>query len=388
MIKLSGFSNISGLSRIEARRIQRQIERRRSNKIIANDNGPPPQPEPPAPAAPRPVAPAAAKALDKFYTRPHVAAFCTAVLKALVPNDAVFIEPSAGAGAFIDAVATTGSKIVGLDIEPERADIVQHDFLKRGIFKKLALKPADRRNLVVIGNPPFGVRSSLVTQFINRALDMGDTVGFIVGIGMGYHRAQAMVRPDARLIVDVELPKYGYTFDGKPYGVVTRFQVWTIRPPQEGEYVYTGDITKGGKPRIKCRVADNLRRNAPDSLECDDLRLNRFRGGRGRSLPAFDLAIPFMKARDYRQQVTTDPAKLNLDFEYWLVTAKADRETVLSRLMQIDFKEIATRHNHRGQRFVGVDFVEAYQRIADANVVAANDSTHSVEGAEPLKLAA
>ena len=69
---------------------------------------------------------------DQFYTKPTVAAwFVQAILKALpwsASPEILWIEPSAGSGAFL-AAAPAGVQTLGLDIDPQGPGITRQDFL-------------------------------------------------------------------------------------------------------------------------------------------------------------------------------------------------------------------------------------------------------------------
>ena len=88
--------------------------------------------------------------LDKFYTQDHVARHCFEFLhqKLNIADSAIYLEPSAGAGSFINLL----NHYVALDIAPEDDRITQQDYL---------VYETDRTNFITIGNPPFGSRSNL-----------------------------------------------------------------------------------------------------------------------------------------------------------------------------------------------------------------------------------
>ena len=117
--------------------------------------------------------------LDKFYTKPQVAAQCVETLLSLTSQDMNFVEPSAGSGVFKDALLVSGvnrCKVSCYDIKPERDDIEQQDFL---LLQKENLK--DKENVVFIGNPPFGSRNKTTDLFIKHCIRLeADTIAFIL----------------------------------------------------------------------------------------------------------------------------------------------------------------------------------------------------------------
>lgn len=85
-----------------------------------------------------------------------------------------WVEPSAGDGSFIDACENRGVSIIGYDLDPQREDIIQSDFLNFDDSLDLGGK-------IVIGNPPYGKRNKLTIDFINRAFGLGaEKIAFLV----------------------------------------------------------------------------------------------------------------------------------------------------------------------------------------------------------------
>ena len=66
--------------------------------------------------------------LDKFYTQKHVSKYCFEFLHSqlIIPEDIIYLEPSAGDGSFLDLLP----HYVALDIAPEDDRIEKQDYLK------------------------------------------------------------------------------------------------------------------------------------------------------------------------------------------------------------------------------------------------------------------
>ena len=66
--------------------------------------------------------------LDKFYTNPNIVDLCLESLNKIqdINNFDLIIEPSAGNGSFL--LKLPSNKRIGLDISPDHADIIKHDF--------------------------------------------------------------------------------------------------------------------------------------------------------------------------------------------------------------------------------------------------------------------
>lgn len=157
--------------------------------------------------------------VDKFYTKPAVAEECIK----LVPNldsYSLIIEPSAGDGSFSKQL-----NCIAYDIEPEDKDIIQQDWLKT--------TKVDTESLLVIGNPPFGSRSSLAKDFIKHARAVGaDTIAFILPDTFSKisNQPETLFPRNWRLIVEHKLSDSNFTIEGnKNYYVPCTFYVWTKR---------------------------------------------------------------------------------------------------------------------------------------------------------------
>ena len=106
--------------------------------------------------------------LDQFYTKPEVVDRVLSLI-----NCSLFdyvVEPSAGAGDFLRRLPKDTR--VGIDLEPADPEIEQGDFFD--------FKPATTKNVLTIGNPPFGKNSSLAVKFFNHAASFSDCIAFIV----------------------------------------------------------------------------------------------------------------------------------------------------------------------------------------------------------------
>lgn len=93
----------SALERIRLRRKARQVARRVAAISPLMDT---------EAAPPLTLNEDEAKALDAYYTRPHVAEFVANVVRTFAPKNAVYLEPSAGGGAILDQFPGA----IGLDL--------------------------------------------------------------------------------------------------------------------------------------------------------------------------------------------------------------------------------------------------------------------------------
>ena len=153
--------------------------------------------------------------LDKFYTQTHVSKLCFDFLQnnlEIAPN-AIYLEPSAGAGSFLDFLP----HYIALDIAPEDDRIEQQDYLT---YK------TEKTNFITIGNPPFGNRSKLATDFFNKAASMSEVIAFIVPVSFMKWSVQKNLNPNFSLHSYMYLEPESFSSNGEPYSVRTIFQIW------------------------------------------------------------------------------------------------------------------------------------------------------------------
>lgn len=165
--------------------------------------------------------------LDQFFTRPEIAAECNADMMAYLARKAPktqfhFVEPSAGAGAFLDLMP--GDRRTGLDVDPKRRDILRRDFLTWEPDR------SDRKKMVVIGNPPFGYRAWLALAFVNHAATFADHIGMILpmafqsdGKGSPKHRVEGMTLVSSSILP----PESFVDASGRPAKVNALWQIWS-----------------------------------------------------------------------------------------------------------------------------------------------------------------
>lgn len=152
---------------------------------------------------------------DKFYTNPKIAKMCIKQLN-LSKYDRI-IEPSAGSGSFSKQIPNCEA----YDLVPEDGSIKKQDFLE---FK------ADKGNILVIGNPPFGHANDLTLKFIKKAAEFARTIAFIVPSSCRKQTFINKLPPNVHVRKVVELPKNSFLINGdKKYDVNCCFMIFDIR---------------------------------------------------------------------------------------------------------------------------------------------------------------
>lgn len=165
------------------------------------------------------------RAHDQFYTAAATARLCMQKVAALAlaqRADAVFLEPSAGAGAFFDLLPV--DRRIGLDIAPGHPEVAEQDFLAYVAPASFAGRP-----VLAVGNPPFGRNASLAVKFVNQAARVADVVAFI--LPKTFQKVSTVRRLDAHLhlLEEHALPAHSFVFEGKAWDVPCVFQIWERR---------------------------------------------------------------------------------------------------------------------------------------------------------------
>ena len=158
--------------------------------------------------------------IDKFYTQVEVAKECIDLVPELDTYDLI-IEPSAGNGSFSSQL-----NCIAYDIEPEGDGIIEQDWL--------TTKPINGKHILVIGNPPFGSRSSLAKAFIRHSQAIGaETIAFILPDTFSKLSNQSLTLfpKNWKLIVEHKLSNSNFIIQEfkKSYYVPCTFYVWTKR---------------------------------------------------------------------------------------------------------------------------------------------------------------
>lgn len=116
--------------------------------------------------------------LDRFYTPEETARKC--ITSVPVDDYEYIIEPSAGTGAFSSLLP---ARRYAFDISPQHESIEQRDWfdVAREDIVGDSVGSTDSEHMLVIGNPPFGTRSTLTKNFIKHAIELGaGTIAFVL----------------------------------------------------------------------------------------------------------------------------------------------------------------------------------------------------------------
>jgi hypothetical protein len=171
--------------------------------------------------------------LDRFYTKDCVAKLCIDTLLQFCNPCSLFVEPSAGGGAFFRQLPKNK---IGIDLSPACEGVVQGDWLESTV-------PS---NCVVVGNPPFGTRNSLSKSFIKHAISQAKIVAFVLPCSYRKETMQRIFPCEWSLISDTLLPGNSFLLEGEDYHVPCVFQIWSKLLPEGIE-----NIRESSKPIVK-----------------------------------------------------------------------------------------------------------------------------------------
>lgn len=189
--------------------------------------------------------------LDKFYTLPACSKRCIEKVSTMydIARWDVIVEPSAGNGSFLNQIPS--NKKIGIDISPEHPDIIKQDFFDYH-------PPPEHKNILVIGNPPFGRISSLAIKFFNHSAKWATVIAFI--IPRTFRKTSIQNRLDNRfhLVYDEELPNRPCCFS-PAMAVKCCFQIWEKKDIQrdfvdlpkthnDWEFLKLGERDASGQP--------------------------------------------------------------------------------------------------------------------------------------------
>lgn len=271
------------------------------------------------------------KKLDKFYTKPEVAFECYNIFLDFIPSNILIVEPSAGDGSFLKIIQNPK---LGFDLLPENEKIIQNDFLNDKHIKNI------KETFVILGNPPFGKKSQLAIDFLNKSLDLCDTVGFIVPNQFRKWSVQKQIKPTAKLVLDHDLREDAFLFNNKSYNVRCCFQIWK----NDSDFC----------ERIK--IEPDLRHFDFEMYQynCTDQAKKFFDYD-------WDFAVPRQGFLDYTIKVFS---KNDLTEHQQWIFFKARNKTVLDRLLKLDF-ETLSKKNIGIPGFGKADVIAEYDKLYD-----------------------
>lgn len=199
-----------------------------------------------------------------------------------------------------------------------------------------------KKQIVFIGNPPFGKKSKLAIDFLNTALSYSNIVGFILPIQFKKWSVQSKIKKDAKLIFEQNLPENAFEFNGKDYKVRCCFQIWILE-----SFSHTlNDLRIKSKPKTYHE-------------DFEMYQFNRTKEAEKYFDYNWDFAVPRQGYLDYTFK---SYSKNECNFKYQWIFFKAKNDTVLERLKNIDFVKLSKK-NTGIPGFGKADVIEEYENL-------------------------
>lgn len=162
---------------------------------------------------------------DKYYTKPDVVEMCVQYVSSnlVISRDDVVVEPSAGDGAFINALKKISDNVKCFDTEPDHHEIIRQDYLD---IDESTLSTNGNVNIHVIGNPPFGRQSSLAKKFIKKSCKFCSSLSFILPKSFKKASLKSTFPLNYHLIYEIDLPSNSFLVNKVEHDVPCVFQIW------------------------------------------------------------------------------------------------------------------------------------------------------------------
>lgn len=159
---------------------------------------------------------------DQFYTNKEVAKSCVDFIITHVPNTSSYtwVEPSAGSGAFVDALDSHFTRIA-MDIDPKSNTVKEMNFFE--------WEPTVSGDVIVFGNPPFGKQSSLAKAFIKKSCTFANVIAFILPKSFTKPSMNNAFEEHFHLTHTRDIEKNAFEVNGSVYDVPCVFQIWEKR---------------------------------------------------------------------------------------------------------------------------------------------------------------
>ena len=154
---------------------------------------------------------------DKFYTKDSIAKMCIDIIDFSIYD--FVIEPSAGNGSFLSQIPHANK--IGIDINPECDDILKMSWFDYVI-------PNSFSKVLIIGNPPFGIRNNLSKKFIKHSVSFSNvyTIAFVLPNVYNKHTMQRVIPKEYRIKTTLPLPDNSFEIENETYHVPCTFYVF------------------------------------------------------------------------------------------------------------------------------------------------------------------
>lgn len=172
---------------------------------------------------------------DQFYTNKGISKLCIDFILERMPHTAKYtwVEPSAGSGAFVDALDSRYERIA-MDIDPKSEAVEKRDFFE--------WEPPVSGDVIVFGNPPFGKQSSMAKAFIRKSCTFANVIAFILPKSFTKPSMNNAFEEHFHLMHTREIEKNAFEVNGSEYDVPCVFQIWEKKDHKRPPVKKTGPI--------------------------------------------------------------------------------------------------------------------------------------------------
>ena len=163
--------------------------------------------------------------LDQYYTKDHIVTKSILNIETLYKNRLFYkiIEPSAGTGSFLKGISKSTLKYENLeayDIAPKYENILEHDYLK------LDIPILQDKDILVLGNPPFGRQCSIAKKFIKKSCKYANVIAFILPRSFKKESVNKCFDLQFHLKYQEDIEPKAFIFNDLNYDVPCVFQIW------------------------------------------------------------------------------------------------------------------------------------------------------------------
>lgn len=288
------------------------------------------------------------KELDQFYTNPHESDHFVRMSKKIFEKLGYgkihWLEPSAGSGNFILSVKKIYKNIsyTAFDLDPQNNDlhINKKNYLE---VKENNIKKSKDKELIVLGNPPFGKRAKLAIDFFNHSTNFTDTIAMVFPLQFRKWSVQSKLNEEFELIRDWDIPKGSFLVNNREYDVNTCFQIWTRKKNnfKNLRILYKPDISH---PDFEAFIHNNTKQTEKffDKKEYK-----------------WAFAVHRQGYYDYDQRITNELFVREHPNRQWIFIKPRNLE-IRRRLEEIDYKKLS-RMNTTIPGFGKADLIKEYK---------------------------
>ena len=284
---------------------------------------------------------------DQFFTPSETVKTCYDIfLNKMIElgeniEDYRFIEPAAGAGAFLEVLP---EDTIALDIEPRSPSVIEKDYLN--------WQPPTDEKYIVFGNPPFGLRGHLALKFIDHSYEFADYVCFILpqlfeSDGKGSPRKRIK---NYNLVHSEGLNCYFHDPDGREMKINVVFQIWSKYDKNQKYTIKSYDNSLSDVYSLSNGISPSKQRNTKMIGKCDFY------------LPSTCFGKNNMRAYTKFEDL---PGKTIHDKKGYGIVIKKNKKKVIKELLNLDWNESAFLSTNSAINLRTSNIKEKIQNIFD-----------------------